>query len=123
MSEQSNIYKQAYRNCNGQLIVAATDGDATLITAGSTTEQIFITKIVVTIKTSAAQTITFEDSASSAVYVCKVPSAPTVDTQYTYNFGERGFGLTVGKDLVMNVSAAGVACSIVWEGYRVGAGD
>lgn len=118
MAEQSNIYKKAYQSCNGQLVFAATDGDATLITAGATTEQLFITRITVTIKTSAAQSITFEDSASSAVYVCKVPSNPTVDTQYIYQWGERGFGLTEGKNLVMNVSAAGVAGTIVWEGYR-----
>lgn len=112
-----NLYR-GYANCNGHLHFATTDADQTLVTAGATTEQLFITKIFVTIKTSAAQSITFEDSASSAVYVCKVPSNPTVDTQYKFEFTDRGVGLTVGKNLVMNVSAAGVAGHVEWEGYR-----
>lgn len=119
MAYQSNIYKKAYQSCNGQLIFTASTGDTTLETANETTETLCITKIIVTISTSAAQSIQFEDSASSARYICKVPTSPTVDTQYKYEFGEVGLRLTTGKNLVMNVSAAGNAGHVIWEGYRI----
>lgn len=83
---------------------AATDGNLTLIT-GKTGYTIYIQRIIVSIKTSAAQTITFEDTNSSAVYVNKIPASPGVDTRWDFDEGPEGKSLTSAKSLQMTMTA------------------
>lgn len=93
-----------YKDCSTSAAFAAADGNTTLI-AGRANYTIYVQKIFVKISTSAAQAITFEDSNSSQKYVAKIPSAPGVDTQWTFDFGEEGEPLTSAKSLMMDMTA------------------
>lgn len=83
---------------------AATDGNLTLLT-GKTNYTIYVQRIIVTISTSAAQAITFQDSAGSPVYVNKIAASPAVDSTYDFDKGPDGKALTSGKNLVMAMTA------------------
>lgn len=112
-------FQRAGRGRNNKLIVATTDtGVQTLITARGTSYTIFVQRIVVTINTNAAQSITFQDSANTPVYVCKVTSGPGVDTRWEFVFGEKGFPLTQGKNLTASLSGAGLGAHIEWNAYE-----
>lgn len=97
-----------YQDVSTNLDFTASTDDTTLITS-KTNYTVYVQRIVVVIKTSAAQSITFEDSNSSAVYVAKIPANPGADTRWDFDFGPEGKPLTSAKNLVMNVSAAGNA--------------
>jgi hypothetical protein len=84
---------------------AATDGNTTLIT-GKTNYTIVVQRIVVTIKTSAAQSMTFEDStAGTPVYVAKIQANPGVDSRWDFDFGPEGKALATSKNLVLTMTA------------------
>lgn len=120
MSSHTNPYWRAHKTCHGSLHFTTTTDDTTLVTAASTTQQIHINRVIISIKTDAAQSLTFEDSNSSAVYVCKVTTSPGADTRWDFDFGEKGVPLTAGKNFVMNASAVGLAGHVEWQGYRKG---
>lgn len=110
--------RKAYRDASGTLTFAATDTTTTLETAKSTAYTIFIQHITVYIKTDAAQTITFNDSAASPLELAKTDSSPGAGTIYQFPFPGHGFPLTLGKNLVATFSAAGLAGNIEWVGYQ-----
>lgn len=83
---------------------ATSDGNLTLLT-GKTGYTIRVKRIVVVIKTSAAQAITFQDSAGTPLYIAKIPASPPVDSRWDFDFGPDGKALTSGKDLVMAMTA------------------
>src|SRR5512146_550178 len=84
---------------------AATDGNLTLI-SGKANRTIYIQRIIVMIQTSAAQTITFEDSATpTPKYVSKIPASPGVDTRWDFDFGPEGKSIGQGKSLMMDMTA------------------
>lgn len=106
------------QNISGSLAVAATDGDQTLVTARGTAFTLFITRIVVWISTTAAQSWSFEDSNSSPKQIAEVTASPGDSTRWDFDFGPRGVPLTEGKNFLLNVSAAGLAGHIEWYGYQ-----
>jgi hypothetical protein len=93
-----------YQDASTTADFAATDGNTTLI-AGKTGRTIYVQRIIVTIKTSAAQAITFEDSASTPIYVAKVTANPGADTRWDFDFGPEGKALTSAKNLAMDMTA------------------
>lgn len=117
-------YRQIYNDISGSLVVLASDGDATLVTAkiptagsGEGNYTIFIQRIFVWITTSAAQNMSFEDSSAGGFRIANIPATPGADTKWSFDFGSRGVPLTEKKNFLMNVSAAGLAGHIEWEGY------
>lgn len=82
----------------------ATDGNLTIVT-GRSSYTVYVQRIVVMIKTSAAQAITFEDSAGTQVYTAKIPASPGADTRWDFDFGTEGYPLTSGKNLMMDMTA------------------
>ena len=110
--------RDAHRSANGQLHFTTSDVTQTLVTVKSSSHTIFIQKLYVTIKTDAAQTITFEDSNTSPVFVQKTDSSPGANTEYIWDFGPTGVPLTLGKNFVATFSAAGLAGHIEWYGYQ-----
>ena len=82
---------------------AATDGNLTMI-AGKTNYTLYVQRLVVTIKTSAAQAITFQ-SATTSVYVAMIPSSPGADTQWDFDFGPEGKTLVTAEALQMAMTA------------------
>ena len=77
----------------------------------------YIQKITVNISTSAAQSITFQDSAGTPIVVMFIEASAAAGTIRTVDFGARGFALTEGKAL--NISgSAGPAYSYAIDAYQ-----
>lgn len=113
-------YRRIYKNISGSLDVAAATGDTTLVTVGNTKSTIYIQGIVFYVTTDAAQSMSFEDSNSSAKKIFEIPASPGDETLWGTPdmFGAEGIPLTEGKNFVMNVSAAGLAGQLKWYGYE-----
>ena len=111
-------YRRFFQDVSGQLVFTASTDDTTLVTVKSTGHTLFIQRIIVYITTDAAQSMVFEDSNSGPRKVAEVPASPGDETRWDFDFGDRGFGLTEGKNFVMNVSAAGLAGHLEWYGYQ-----
>lgn len=114
---QREDYNTRFQDISGTLEIAAADGDTTLVTNPNTAYSIFIQQIDVQIKTDAAQSWSFEDNASTARIVGSVPSSPGVGHREVADYGPLGVQLNEGKNFLVNVSAAGLAGTIVWRGY------
>lgn len=95
-------------------VFAATDGNLTLIT-GVTGYTLYIQRINVFITTSAAQAITFESSSGTPI-IMVVPSSPTVNTNYTTDFGPEGIALADGDGLKQAMTA-GNAGNVTVEAF------
>ena len=90
----------------------------TLVTARSASHYVYVQKIVCTIKTDAAQALTFQDSAATPEYLFKVTTSPGADTTWSVDFGPRGRRCTLGKNLTATFSAAGLAGHLEVVGYQ-----
>lgn len=115
-------YRTTYRDISGNLDLLAATGDTTLVSNVAanglgTGWTIFIQRIIVWISTDAAQSLSFEDDNGSARQVAEIPSSPGDSTRWDFDYGARGVPLNEAKDFELNVSAAGLAGQIVWEGY------
>lgn len=117
MSKSAAGYRKHYQDISGQTTIGAADGDTTLLTARSASHTIYIQTIEVFISTDAAQSWSFEDSASSPVALGSVPTSPGVGWRRVCDYEDSGLPLTEGKNLVLNVSAAGLAGRVKWTGY------
>lgn len=109
-------FNTRFQDISGTLALAATDADTTLVTNPNTAYSIFIQKIRVHIFTSAAQSATFEDTATTARVIGAIVASPGTGYQ-EWDFGPQGIQLTEGKNFVLNVSGAGLGMNIQWEGY------
>jgi hypothetical protein len=110
-------YRRFYQDISGELAVAAGTGDTTLVTVKDIYHTIYIQRIVVYVTTDAAQSASFEDSNGTAKKIAEVTTSPGDETRWDFWYGDRGVPLTEGKNFVLNVSAAGLAGQITWEGY------
>lgn len=98
--------------------VLATDATAQLagvLTPKSANHQLWIQSISVLPTTSAAQALTFQDSASTPVKIGTFPASTA--TPLFFDYGSQGWPLTTGKQLDI-ICSAGVACSIHIEAYE-----
>jgi len=101
----------------------ATDaGPITLLTARDSSETIHVQRIKVSVTTYSAKTITCQDSAGTPVQVAlfSIPAAAATNAgaqQFEVDFGPHGFSLTLGKNLTMTLSAAGVAAAVTVDAY------
>lgn len=111
-------YRRVYQDVSTELAVAATDDDQTLITVKNANYTIFVQRIIAYITTSGAFSWSFEDSNSPAKKIAGVTNPPGVDTMWTFDYGEEGLPLTQGKNLLLNVSAAGLAGQIKVYAYQ-----
>lgn len=118
MDDLYRVFQKSGRGRNGSFSFTTTTDDTTLITVSSAINTLNIQTVYITIKTDAAQSITFQDSAASPVYVCKVTTSPGADTRWAFDFGPKGMPLTLGKNFVANCSAVGLACHIEWTAYQ-----
>lgn len=107
-----------YQDVSGTLDVTTSTDDTTLITVRNATHTIYIQQIFVFIKTDAAQSLSFEDSNSSAKKIFGVSASPGLNAKFSMDWGPRGITLTEGKNFLLNVSATGLACQITWYGYQ-----
>jgi hypothetical protein len=117
-------YQNHYSNKSTDLAVLAATDDTTLITAKSANHRIYVQKIVVNITTYSAKTWLFKDSAGTPVdkALISIPAAavalPSESGSMVIDFGPKGTPLTLGKNLLLDVSAAGAAGTIHVEAYE-----
>lgn len=90
----------------------------TIKTSTVSTYKMYIQRIIVWIKTDAAQSITFQDDNGAPVIIAKVTTSPGADTRWDFDFGQAGTPLTLGKSLTATFSAAGLAGHMEWYGYQ-----
>lgn len=109
-------YRQVFRDISGNLNVTAATSDTSL-QAAITNHTIFIQRIVFYVTTSAAQSMSFEDDAETPIQIANIPATPADDTRWEFYFGPKGVPLTQGQAFKMNVSAAGLAGQLTWDGY------
>lgn len=116
-SKSAEWYRARGSDISGNLTFTTATDDTTLVT-GKTGWTIFVQEIVVTFVTSAAPTITFEDStAVTPTFVAVTDASPGVGTQYRFTFGAVGKPLAEAKNFVANFSATGLAGHMEWLGY------
>ena len=113
---QNRDYNSRFQDVGGTSLLAAADGDLTLVTNPNAAYSIFIQKIRVHVTTDAAQSASFEDSNSTPKKVSQIIASPGLGFQ-EWDYGPQGVQLTEGKNFILNVSAAGLAMTIQWEGY------
>lgn len=98
-------------------VVAATDySTASSKITGVAGWTIFVKKITVCVTTDNAATQLFQDSSSTPILVATTKVSPGL-VSITFDFGERGFALTAGKDFQHKMSAAGIAASVTVDAY------
>lgn len=106
-------YRRSNRGVMKSTTFLATDGNTTIV-AAKTGRILWIQKLRVTIKTTAAQAMTFQDT--GGLYVCKIAASPTVDSIITFDFGPKGIPLTISLGL-QQAMTAGNAGHVEVEGY------
>lgn len=117
-------FRRHYQDVSTDFDLLASDaGPDTLISARNKYYTIYVQRITVSVKTFAAHTLTFQDSAGTPVVigVVSVPAAESTNpglVQYELDFGEIGTPLTVADNLVLALSAAGVAARIHIDAYQ-----
>lgn len=117
-------YRKLYQDISGQLNVLAATDDSTLVTAKSAGHTLFIQKIEVNITTYSAKTWLFKDSAGTPVPIgfFSIPAAavalPSESNTIVIDFGPEGVALSEGKNFLLDVSAAGAAGMLKWQGYQ-----
>lgn len=104
-------------------LATGTAGPVTLFTVRNSAYRIYVQKISVSVVTFAAKTLTFQDSAGSPVVIAvdSIPAAETAtpgDQTWSQDFGPDGTALSVGKNLVLALSAAGAAARIHVQLYQ-----
>lgn len=97
-------------------LVAADTSTLTLLTVLAN-HTIIVTKIMVSVITDAAQSVSVQDSAGTPVIIAKTKASPGLGP-ITFDFGEDGTRLTEATNLVANLSGAGLAARIHVEGYQ-----
>ena len=119
MSYGAQTYRNINQDVSTELVMGAADGDTTLISIGSRTSYtIYVQRIIAYITTDAAQSWSFEDDNGTPKKIAEIPSSPGDETRWDFDFGDEGIPLTQGKDLELNVSAAGLAGHIKVYAYR-----
>ena len=111
--------RRRFRSASGRATFVATDStDVVLTTVKDSTYTIFVEEISIVIKTDAAQTITFQDTAATPIFIEKTDSSPGANTQYRWVFAGEGKACTEGKSFGMVFSAAGLAGHVQWTGHQ-----
>jgi hypothetical protein len=111
-------YRSTYRDATvGGTVVAATAGVDNAIAVLDANHTIYVQRISVTINTLGAQTIIFQDDASTPVKVLFIEASAAAGTIRSVDFGAKGFPLTAGKNLDIAGTAA-PAYSYEVEAYQ-----
>lgn len=117
-SEQASFLRRYWGDLSlTQQIAAATTTITDLIAVKNASYSIFIQKIIVTITTDAAQSLTLQDDASTPLVLAEIPTSPG-EGRFEYDYGEVGRQLTEGKNLDCNLSAAGLVGSVIIQAYQ-----
>jgi hypothetical protein len=110
--------RKQHGDISGTLDVTTTTDDTTLKAVRSSNHTIYIQRIEFFVTTSAAQSMSFEDSNTSPKQIFEIPSSPADSSHWSQDWGPDGINLTAGKDFKMMVSAVGLAGQLRWYGYQ-----
>ena len=115
-------YRKFYRDeSRGITFLAGNDFTTTgldFIAVKNANYQIFIQKVLVNVSTVAAQTLTFQDDAGTPVVIGVLPASAARGNHIIVDGGAEGIPLTLGTNFEIVASAAGVAGSLIVEGYQ-----
>ena len=115
-AKSAEWYRKTYRDASMAFDVAVADtGTATRI-AAKTGHTIFVQRILVSVLTDAAQSITFQDNAGTPVLIAKTKASPGLGP-IAFEFGARGTPLTVAQALQSVLSGAGLVARVEIEAY------
>lgn len=117
MGEPYRRKRTFYQDISGSLFVAAAATTSTLVTDRNANNTLYIQKVHIEITTTGAFTWTLQDSAGSPVPIIPAVSTAAV-AHFDFDYGPEGVPCTVGKNLVLSISAAGAAGWVTWEGYQ-----
>jgi hypothetical protein len=86
----------------------------------SSNHTIYVQRLVLSITTHAAKTVTVKDSAGLviAAHLDAAAEASGIPPVVEWNFGPHGVALGAGKDLIVVTEASGVAGLVHYEGYE-----
>lgn len=79
---------------------------------------LYIQRIIFNVTTDAAQTLTFQDGAGTPVVIAKSAASPGLGIEIVADFGPKGKALTVGEELDIVISSAGLGGQINIEAYE-----
>jgi len=109
-------YRSTYRNVSEEIRIGTGDTTVDAFIPKKAKHTIWVQRVIVEIITDAAQTMTFQDDASTPEKVFHIAASPGLGTK-SIDYGPRGFPLTENKDLDIVLSAAGLGANVVVEAY------
>lgn len=114
------FYRANYSDKLTHVVVAAADSATkeNVIAAKSAGHTIYVQRILLSVYTDAAQSLTFQDDAGTPIVIAKSPASPGLGVEVVADFGPKGYPLTVGKNLDVVISGAGLACIVTIEAYE-----
>lgn len=114
------FYRAQYSDKSTVVAVAAADSATKedVIAVKSSGHTIYIQRIVLSVFTDAAQSLTFQDDASTPVVVGKSAASPGLGVEVVADFGPKGMALTAGKNLDVVISGAGLGAKASIEAYE-----
>lgn len=114
-------YRTQYSDKTVRRTVLAADTTtehADVITPKSANHIIYVQRILFSVSTDAAQTITFRDDNNTPKVIGQSKSSPGLGLHVVGDYGAEGVPLTAGKNLDMILSAAGLAGIVTIEAYE-----
>jgi hypothetical protein len=113
-------YLAQYHDASVVVPVATTDSGTLQdkIAVKSTRHSIFVQRVILSVTTDAAQSLTFQDDANTPVVFAKSPASPGLGVEVVADFGPKGFQLTEGKNLDIVISGAGLGAQVSIEAYQ-----
>ena len=114
------FYRTMFRDKTTTFVVAAADSATKedVIAPRNTSHTVYVQRIVLSVITDAAQSLTFQDDAGTPVLIAKSAASPGLGVEVVADFGPVGYALTEGKNLDIVISGAGLACKGVIEAYE-----
>ncbi len=111
--------RKVWKDVTRTLLLATGDTPTTVgadFIVGPAKHTIYVQKIVVHVKTAAAQVLSFQDDASSPLVLAVLPASAAVGDQHLLLDSEEGVPCTEGKNFEI-VGAAGVGATIIVQAY------
>jgi len=118
--DYTHLQFQHTRKVTDLNIVVGTQNYADVITPKSANHQLFIQKITLSITTHFAGTVTFDDDGAGPPIAAHTDAAAGagIPSVVTWDFGPTGRPLTVGANLDVGQSAAGIVGVVHIEAYE-----
>lgn len=114
-------YLAQYSDKTTTAVVAAADSanKEDVIAVKSAGHTIYVQRITLSVITDAAVSLTFQDDASTPVLIATSAASPGLGVEVVADFGPKGYALTQGKNLDIDISGAGgLACKVNIEAYE-----